>query len=241
MSFKMKDKQFTKKRKKYYLKKYPNENRIYKLIPLTLEISQNTNVYRKINFLCCKEINILLKEIENFNLDIYTNSPGQDYNSNGDPIHVTTYINSNNHFSKLIWLRDKVINLVHDTNIINKWSFNTKSINFNIRVVEYHEYKIGASLPDNDHYDKGSLITVDIMLEKAEVGADFQTLDNNHEYINHEFNNGDALVFVSHKYHRVSELKKGSRKVMVIEFWNGNERYCGHRCDLPYGTCSFVN
>lgn len=78
------------------------------------------------------------------------------------------------------------------------------------------------------------------MLEKAEIGANFQTLDNN-EYINHEFNNGDALVFVSHKYHRVSELKKGSRKVLILEFWNGNERYCGHRCDLAYGTCSFVN
>lgn len=128
------------------VKKNPNVNRIYKLIPLTLKISQYTNVYRKIKFLCNNEIDIILKEIKKYNLDIYTNSPIQDYNSYGIPIHTTSYLNSNNHFSKLIWLKDKIINLVHDTNIICKWGFNTKSVNFNIRVAEYHEYKVGGKL-----------------------------------------------------------------------------------------------
>ena len=34
---------------------------------------------------------------------------------------------------------------------------------------------------------------------------------------------GDALVFLSHKYHCVSRLTRGTRQVMVCELWQGTE------------------
>ena len=36
---------------------------------------------------------------------------------------------------------------------------------------------------------------------------------------------GDALVFLSHKYHCVSELTRGTRHVMVCELWQGTENH----------------
>lgn len=57
----------------------------------------------------------------------------------------------------------------------------------------------------------------------------------------HSFHTGDALVFVSHKYHFVSTLSAGSRKVLVLEFWNGAECHCGHRCDDISGNCTFID
>ena len=55
----------------------------------------------------------------------------------------------------------------------------------------------------------------------------------------HKFEVGDALVFVSHKYHSVTPVQTGNRKVLVIEFWQGKRRKCGHRCDKPMGICTF--
>ncbi len=43
---------------------------------------------------------------------------------------------------------------------------------------------------------------------------------------------GDAIVFVSHKYHCVSPVTRGERHVLVIEFWRYPDRFCGHRCEL---------
>ena len=47
----------------------------------------------------------------------------------------------------------------------------------------------------------------------------------------HEFKQGDALVFVSHKPHCVGQVRSGRRNVMVLEFWYGPERQCPHRCE----------
>jgi hypothetical protein len=120
-------------------------------------------------------------------------------------------------------------------------------------VAEYHEMRVGGSLPNIEHYDIGSIITVDIMLQIAEDGALFQTLETPDYNISasetdvtsganmktHEFTEGDALVFVSHKYHSVTPLRRGSRKVLVVEYWHGRQRRCGHRCDRPFGICTF--
>jgi hypothetical protein len=107
-----------------------------------------------------------------------------------------------------------------------------------------------GSLKDVLHYDVGSLITLDIMLEEALAGAEFQTFDrriarSNHRVSDkltlkkHPFKPGDALVFVSHKYHSVTPLERGRRKVLILEFWRGQEAACGHRCDTPSGECGF--
>ena len=52
--------------------------------------------------------------------------------------------------------------------------------NISVRVAEFHNYRKGGALPELDHYDKGSLVTVDIMLDKPQSGGRFQTLENEH-------------------------------------------------------------
>jgi hypothetical protein len=78
----------------------------------------------------------------------------------------------------------------------------------------------------------------------------FQTLteqdgrDDRSTLSSHIFHAGDALFFVSHKPHCISQLTKGSRKVLVLEFWRGIECRCGHRCDdITTGgrSCDFVD
>ena len=75
---------------------------------------------------------------------------------------------------------------------------------------------------------------------------------------------GDALIFQSHKYHCIDYLRKGNRyilymsilicvhiskilqqylphrKVFVIEFWQGDERSCAHRCFTRFGVCNYT-
>eukprot|EP00966_Prymnesium_polylepis_P053054 1228101-Prymnesium_polylepis.1 len=53
----------------------------------------------------------------------------------------------------------------------------------------------------------------------------------------HAFEQGDVLVFVSHKYHGVAPVKRGERRVLSIELWEGEERTCPHRSTGRSGTC----
>ena len=50
-------------------------------------------------------------------------------------------------------------------------------------------------------------------------------------------NAGDAIVFCSHKHHSVRPVTRGTRRVLVVEFWEGEERACGHRCEKASGPC----
>ena len=55
----------------------------------------------------------------------------------------------------------------------------------------------------------------------------------------HDWRVGDALVFPSHKYHCVAPITAGVRRVLVLEFWEGVERWCDHRCEVPRGECAY--
>ena len=48
---------------------------------------------------------------------------------------------------------------------------------------------------------------------------------------------GDALVFVSHKFHSVTPVTSGKRSVLVLEFWEGDEKKCNHRCNRRQPGC----
>ena len=89
-----------------------------------------------------------------------------------------------------------------------------------IRVVEYHQMDKHGALPDPKHYDLNSLITMDIMLSDNESfeGGNFQTYEVDGTLKRHTFEQGDALILVSHKYHCVSSVTAGQRTVMVLEF-----------------------
>jgi hypothetical protein len=45
------------------------------------------------------------------------------------------------------------------------------------------------------------------------------------------------VAFFSHKFHCVDQVTKGTRRVLVVEFWRGPERSCPHRCEWLGWTC----
>ena len=103
------------------------------------------------------------------------------------------------------------------------------------RVVEYHVVTPGGALKHEQHYDSGSIYTFDIML--ARPGDDF----DGGEFVGCDepafVNAGDAIVFCSHRHHSVRPVTRGTRRVLVVEFWEGEERECGHRCERASGPC----
>jgi len=107
-----------------------------------------------------------------------------------------------------------------------------------VRCIEYHDYSAGGSLNDKEHFDEGSLCTLDVLLSspgKDFEGGAFQTLEVDgtmKEWPMAE--SGDAIVFVSHKYHSVSPVTKGLRNVLIMELWAGHTCYQDHRCLAPY-------
>jgi hypothetical protein len=105
----------------------------------------------------------------------------------------------------------------------------------NFRTVEYHEYGVGGQLSRGHHYDAGSLLTLDIMLTDPQndfQGGQFVTPHEDGSCDRFpEFRKGDALLFVSHKYHNITPVTKGIRRVLVVELWAGPEKTCPHRCN----------
>jgi len=144
------------------------------------------------------------------------------------------YLQSKNVFRrKLPALRQRILDTVRRVDE-SHWNLFDKVDHVNIRVVEYHQMDEFGELADPRHYDLNSLLTMDIMLSEDDAfeGGDLQTLEEADGTLRkHEFKRGDALIFVSHKYHCVGRVRSGRRNVMVLEFWYGPERQCSHRCE----------
>eukprot|EP00405_Crypthecodinium_cohnii_P012504 CAMPEP_0206435762 /NCGR_PEP_ID=MMETSP0324_2-20121206/10074_1 /ASSEMBLY_ACC=CAM_ASM_000836 /TAXON_ID=2866 /ORGANISM="Crypthecodinium cohnii, Strain Seligo" /LENGTH=701 /DNA_ID=CAMNT_0053902785 /DNA_START=18 /DNA_END=2123 /DNA_ORIENTATION=- len=108
------------------------------------------------------------------------------------------------------------------------------------RVVEHHLVEPGGGLPDPTHFDGGSLLTIDVMLQKPNQdfeGGTFCTLEADGSHKPHFFDKGDALVFLSHKAHFVQPVTSGFRQTLVMELWEGDYRRCDHRCTQRTGVC----
>eukprot|EP01048_Picozoa_sp_COSAG05_P016121 COSAG05_NODE_2036_length_3656_cov_61.922125_1_plen_731_part_00 len=118
------------------------------------------------------------------------------------------------------------------------------------RNIEYHVVRPGGSLANEQHFDGGSLVTIDVMLAKTPTdfeGGEFTTPEGGSGYgrnagvgevaRQHEFHQGDVLFFVSHKRHWVQPVTAGVRRVMVLELWHGPQRECSHRCLQRRGDC----
>ena len=108
------------------------------------------------------------------------------------------------------------------------------------RTIEIHEYEAGGGLRELKHYDSGSCITFDVML--SEPGKDFEgggfvTPNKDGSLDQTVVGQGDALVFLSHKYHNVEPVTEGTRVVLVTEIWEGVEKRCAHRCSYPEDCC----
>jgi len=217
---------------------YPTLEELGLPLPPDVETAQQTAVFHKTGFLTAKRTNFFIRRFVGLGLQPYTNNSDIDYNRTGDWIHVTHYLQEGDAFrTSFSELRAAVLALAREANSTNKWGLDLTDPSF--RCAEYHHYRPGGCLPEPEHYDKGSMVTVDVMLQEAESGGEFQTLEVDGVLHKHSFKVGDAIVFLSHKYHCVSPVVKGERRVLVCEIWSGEERTCGHRCELLQGECDF--
>ena len=108
-----------------------------------------------------------------------------------------------------------------------------------LRCAEHHTVLRSGGLPIQQHYDHGSLITMDLMLSETSdfEGGTFRTLEPDGTLQARPFERGDLNVFLSHKYHCVDPVTSGRRQVFVCEWWEGLERRCRCRCTIPWGPC----
>mmetsp|Transcript_26176 Transcript_26176/g.49121 ORF Transcript_26176/g.49121 Transcript_26176/m.49121 type:complete len:310 (-) Transcript_26176:103-1032(-) len=111
----------------------------------------------------------------------------------------------------------------------------------NVRVMELHSVMPGGALSDKNHFDGGSLVTLDVMLSSPGDfdGGSFSTPESDGNVTRHDFSCGDLIVFPSHKYHFVEPVTAGYRAVMVMELWRGESRGCAHRCLQHLGDCDY--
>lgn len=106
-----------------------------------------------------------------------------------------------------------------------KWHVIEKDMEVVPRVIEYHTYVKGGGVTLKDHFDEGSLITTIIMLanESEYEGGRIQTWEADESFTDYALKRGDCLVFPSHKFHCVTQVTKGCRHNVVIEWWDGPE------------------
>ena len=194
--------------------------------------AQRTQVVRLEKFLSLKDIE-MIHAVAKAELDSIGETTDGALEAHTDSWKVL-YLQNNNTFQlKLPALRKRIFDMVREVDKSQNWCLFDNVDHVNIRVVEYHQMDKFGELSDPKHYDLNSLLTVDVMLSEynAFEGGDLLTLEADGTLKKHEFKQGDALVFVSHKYHCVSRVQSGRRNVMVLEFWYGPERQCSHRCE----------
>ncbi|KAH8064094.1 hypothetical protein JL721_8500 [Aureococcus anophagefferens] len=147
---------------------------------------------------------------------------------------TTTYLHTDDQFrQRLGGLRSRLLAAAVAVDGRERWGQLDETADVNFRTAEYHQYQPGGGLRDARHYDAGSLITMDLML--AAPGADFE----GGAFVTPEadgFDKGDLVLFVSHKYHNVEPVTRGTRVVLVAEPWRGPEKTCAHRCQT-LGAC----
>lgn len=202
---------------------------------LARSIAQQCSVIRVPNFFSSEDIDKIF-EVQQIYREAFSEPPPK------RPFWVTTYLSTNDLlksnepklYQRLSDLRFKV-----DPQLVG---FDLASLN--IRCTELHSYGPGGGLQDLRHFDDGSVITLDVMLDDDFTGGQFQTPENigtdSYHLKDHKFQRGDALIFPSEKYHCVSPILTGCRKVLVMEFWKGLERHCDHRCLQFHGKCLHV-
>lgn len=134
----------------------------------------------------------------------------------------------------------KMINFANEAWLKGNWSGSKDNpgplynitggiLSLSIRVVEHWIYNVGGGLVDNFHYDVDSVITIVALLSDSNdyEGGLFRTYESNDTHLIHSMNQGDAICFVSHKFHNITPLLKGIRKSLVIELWQGGNGHSG--------------
>lgn len=98
-----------------------------------------------------------------------------------------------------------------------------------IRLVEHWEYEVGGGLIDPFHYDNDSVVTIVALLSSEDEfeGGVFRTHEADGLQLEHPMKMGDAICFVSHKYHNIAKVTRGRRRSIVMELWQGGQRHMG--------------
>jgi hypothetical protein len=120
----------------------------------------------------------------------------------------TKYLHAKDVFQKqLPKIHDKLVGAMEQVDKEQGWGLLGGS-ETNVRCVEFHHIEDGGALNDEGHKDTGSLVTIDCMLSDPSssefIGGEFYThrMDGGvraREY--QKFEQGDALIFPSHKHH----------------------------------------
>lgn len=206
--------------------------------------AQRTEVVRIPGFLSLSEIESIHEAAKEAAALVGREVRSDDRQNVGSEMWHVLHLNTDGMFDKLLpKLRSKLEEAVRGVDS-STWGLIESVCGCNerpmtIRVAEYHKMKAGGSLSDPRHYDLDSLVTVDMMLASRDnfQGGVLETLECDGTLKQHTFEQGDALFFVSHKYHRVTPVTEGLRCVLVVEFWAGDEKYCPHRCQALRGQC----
>jgi hypothetical protein len=161
--------------------------------------------------------------------------------SRADPLggRSTAYLSANGYFGAAQPnIRAKLIAAAHKVDDKSWRLLRGRSVS--PRCIEYHKLTCGRDLLYPTHNDDGSLLTMDVMLSRETDfdGGHLQTLEADGTILAHTFERGDALLFLSHKYHHVAPVLRGERRVLIMEIWEGEERLCPHRCTERVGDCS---
>ena len=138
----------------------------------------------------------------------------------------TDYLSTDGHFARCApQLREKLLAAALKVDKEHWQLVQTATGSVAPRCVEYHTVEPGGSLNFPTHHDGGSLVTIDVMLSDRDEfdGGHFGTLECDGTTRKHPFDKGDAVVFVSHKFHSVSPVTAGRRHVLVMEIWEGEE------------------
>ena len=89
---------------------------------------------------------------------------------------------------------------------------------------------VGGGLTDLLHYDNDSILTLVVLLNHEDDydGGVFRTNESDGRQLEHPLRQGDAVCFVSHKYHNVTPLTRGC----------GRGSFAKSRSDGSWLTCN---
>ena len=92
-----------------------------------------------------------------------------------------------------------------------------------IRCMELHTYTAGGGLLSPGHRDRGSVLSMAILLSDPDEckGGDFLTWADRQVPVRHPMRRGDAILFHSEKTHNVATVTSGVRISLVVELWTG--------------------
>ena len=218
------------------------------LLPTT-EAVQRTHAVRRPKFLSEIEIAELLRAVEEMKPTAGRFArDAEGLVQLGSAPWETHYLHTGGAFSRLCaGLRQKLLDEALAVDGEQGWDLlsnrEASCGRIQFRTVEYHQVEAAGALPDRRHFDGGSLVTIDVMLERPGVdfdGGEFVTEEEDGSLTVHTFERGDAMFFVSHKYHSVQPVRSGRRAVLVCELWHGPERECAHRCMSRLGECDYT-